>query len=242
MGQTRSRDGDAIQTGMSTTTTSAQSQVVALCCCGVTRCSASCCPSLKLWVQSPSLVRQWAKDWVLRRAREAVFELPWWTGRIVGHRLRQLPLRSAALIVSLSATLGILHWSVFKFPLDSTVCGCVGNDRVMCSTLYRDESWRGDCRVLNVSMEEDGGAPHSVHRAKARVLAKTRSRINKMNFGAAFLHNNEITSSGQTSAHTWDGKHLHLLGIATEIPHAALITPTFSLSNKKGICDGTTTR
>ncbi|KAH3714517.1 hypothetical protein Pelo_18973 [Pelomyxa schiedti] len=39
-----------------------------------------------------------------------------------------------------------------------TVCGCVGNDRVLCSSLCLDESWRGYCRVLNVSMEEDGGA------------------------------------------------------------------------------------
>ncbi|KAH3760621.1 hypothetical protein Pelo_7552 [Pelomyxa schiedti] len=57
--------------------TTAESQAMAMCCAAVVRLAGSfCCQSLVQWARCPSLVRYWARSWVLRSERVAVFCLP----------------------------------------------------------------------------------------------------------------------------------------------------------------------
>ncbi|KAH3763725.1 hypothetical protein Pelo_4422, partial [Pelomyxa schiedti] len=68
---------------------------------------AACVPqSMIQWIQSTTLFRAWAEDWVLRPGEEAVFRLPIWT---------------YYLHVVVSPTLGLVSHSVFTH--DGRVCG-----------------------------------------------------------------------------------------------------------------------
>ncbi|KAH3731769.1 hypothetical protein Pelo_17399 [Pelomyxa schiedti] len=98
--------------------------------------------------------RQWARDWVLWPQREAVFELPVWHHNSLATRL--------CLAVSVSPTLGVVTWSVFRCDY-CVVMGCVGTSAILCSNLMRAALALGSSastchfRVMSVAGEEGRG-------------------------------------------------------------------------------------
>ncbi|KAH3693365.1 hypothetical protein Pelo_19908 [Pelomyxa schiedti] len=107
------------------------------------------------WAHLPSLFSQWAHDWVLWPAIDAVFEMPLWRGHIVGHQPTKF-----FLSVSVSPTLGVVSWSPFR--CDGLVHGCVGTERILCTHFEDDDEygtqWVGDYRVVDVSKRHCGNA------------------------------------------------------------------------------------
>ncbi|KAH3764901.1 hypothetical protein Pelo_3233 [Pelomyxa schiedti] len=116
---------------MSTRTT-AQSQVLAVCCVAIVARRAvpitAPCPSMREWARSPALVRQWADDWVLPPLWDAVFVLP------LVPQARESGGGQYLFHVSVSLTLGVLCHSWFACDSSEKVCGCIRDNRVLVQT------------------------------------------------------------------------------------------------------------
>ncbi|KAH3763156.1 hypothetical protein Pelo_5011 [Pelomyxa schiedti] len=114
---------------LSTTTTTAKSQVLALRCAPIIiakRCPSATKrppPSMIQWALSPQF-RAWAEDWVLTPCYDAVFGVP------MERLIVELGFVRVFLCVSVSSTLGLVSVDLFTF-FGSRVCGCVGDGKVL---------------------------------------------------------------------------------------------------------------
>ncbi|KAH3756553.1 hypothetical protein Pelo_11664 [Pelomyxa schiedti] len=161
MGQQHPHQQPHLQMDPRVTTTTAKSQALALLCAPVVAKRSPPpptppAPSLVRWAQSTSLARAWARDWVVRPAAHAVFQLP-----IRGHRL----------CASVSPTLGLVSSRWFRQEGKwGAVRGCVGQGRVLaCSMELRAGVVVREYRVEDVAAAADGGDDGG--RAPSEVLA-----------------------------------------------------------------------